>query len=173
MPDLEEAILLHREGLDLRPPGHPDRSGSLNNLANAVMTQFEQRGRMADLEEAILLHREALALTPIGHTNRSLSFNNLANAVRTQFDQLSRIPDLEEAISLYTQAYTVHTWDKFELASDYIYASATMRLKCTLRWAKLAHQYKHKSARIAHQKALLLLEQCLTIFPTPELQHNF
>ncbi|KAI0038296.1 hypothetical protein FA95DRAFT_1505891, partial [Auriscalpium vulgare] len=29
------------------------------------------------------------------------------------------------------------------------------------------------SARNAYGKALLLLEQCLTIFPTPELQHNF
>jgi hypothetical protein len=30
MEDLEEAITYHRQALVLRPPGHPDRSTSLN-----------------------------------------------------------------------------------------------------------------------------------------------
>jgi tetratricopeptide (TPR) repeat protein len=64
MEDLEEAITCHREALALRPHGHPDRSSSLNNLANAVSTRFEQLGRMEDLEEAITCHREALASLP-------------------------------------------------------------------------------------------------------------
>ncbi|KAI0042014.1 hypothetical protein FA95DRAFT_626402 [Auriscalpium vulgare] len=251
-PYLEEAILLHREALTLRPLGHADRSSSLNNLANALMTQFEQLGRMLDLGEAILLHREALELKPPNHPERSLSLNNLAAAVMTQFKQLGRMPDLEEGISLqrqaldlrppghpdhlsslinvastvkfkfehllrkqdleeamsiYNQAYSEHidscypeyihslqglgvcliysdiiqsgstisdqAWDLLELASDYIYAGATVRLECTLTWARLAYQRKHKSAGIAHRKALVLLEQCLTIFPSPQLQHNF
>jgi hypothetical protein len=37
MEDLEEAITYHREALTLRPPGHPDRFMSLNNLASAVL----------------------------------------------------------------------------------------------------------------------------------------
>jgi hypothetical protein len=79
--DLEDAISSHREALTLHPPGHPDRSSSLNNLANALQTRFEQLGRVEDLEDAISSHREALTLRPPGHPDRSSSLNNLANAL--------------------------------------------------------------------------------------------
>jgi hypothetical protein len=36
MQDLEEAITVHRDARALCPPGHPDHSSSLNNLANAI-----------------------------------------------------------------------------------------------------------------------------------------
>jgi hypothetical protein len=39
--DLDEAVSLHRQALELFLPPHPDRSGSLNNLANALLTRFE------------------------------------------------------------------------------------------------------------------------------------
>ncbi|KAG1855216.1 hypothetical protein DFJ58DRAFT_660061 [Suillus subalutaceus] len=39
--DLHKAIALHRETLALRPVGHPDRSSSLNNLANGLCTRFK------------------------------------------------------------------------------------------------------------------------------------
>ena len=35
--DLEDLITDLREKLTLHPPGHPDRSSSLNNLANAFL----------------------------------------------------------------------------------------------------------------------------------------
>jgi hypothetical protein len=44
MPDPEEAITFHRDTLALRPPGHPNRSLSLVNLAIAMQTRFEQTG---------------------------------------------------------------------------------------------------------------------------------
>ncbi|KAI0039840.1 hypothetical protein FA95DRAFT_1550329 [Auriscalpium vulgare] len=160
MSNLKKAIALHRVALKLRPPGHPNRSKSLSNLAIAVLSQFKQLGNMSDLKEAIMLHREALKLNPPGHPERSSILNYMAIAVHTQFKQLGEMSDLEEAIN-------------FELASEYIYAGPTIRLKYTLTWAKLAHQYRHKSAGHAYRKALLLLEQCLTIFPTPQLQHSF
>ena len=71
MEDLEEAISLHRQALTLRARGHPDRSSSLNNLANAMTTRFAQLGGMNDLEEAITFHRQALALRAHGHPDRS------------------------------------------------------------------------------------------------------
>lgn len=40
--DLEEAIALGREALALRPPGHPRRSVSLNNLADEGPAQVGQ-----------------------------------------------------------------------------------------------------------------------------------
>jgi hypothetical protein len=51
---------------------------SLNNLANALQTRFEQLGRMDDLEDAITSYRKALTLRPPGHPARSSSLNNLA-----------------------------------------------------------------------------------------------
>ncbi|TEB23439.1 TPR-like protein [Coprinellus micaceus] len=101
--DLEEAIMLHRQALELRPSGHPGRSSSLNNLANALQTNFEQSGFVGDLEEAIGLHRQVLELRPSGHPGRSSSLNNLANALQTNFRQSGFVGDLEEAIGLHRQ----------------------------------------------------------------------
>ena len=58
--DLDEAICDLATSLHLRPARHPNRSGSLNNLASALSTQFEQKGQFSDLEEGIELHRQAL-----------------------------------------------------------------------------------------------------------------
>lgn len=66
MEDLEKGIRYCREALTLHPPGHPDCSNFLNNLANAVRTRYKQLGRMEDLEEAISCYREALIICPLG-----------------------------------------------------------------------------------------------------------
>jgi len=108
MENLEEAITSHHKALSLRPLGHPERSMSLNKLANSVLTRYERLGRMEDLEEAIAYNREALALRPLGHPDRSVSLNNLACAVRTRYEQLGRMEDLEEAISYNCEALTLH-----------------------------------------------------------------
>jgi hypothetical protein len=50
---LEECIELYLQALDLQPTPHPDRSGSLNNLANALSRRFEQKGQFSDLEESM------------------------------------------------------------------------------------------------------------------------
>jgi len=42
MADLEKGISYHREALTLRPLGHPDRSSSLNGLANAVAARYKE-----------------------------------------------------------------------------------------------------------------------------------
>jgi hypothetical protein len=46
--DVEE-ISLHREPLQLRPTGHPDRLMSLNNLAKIVRVLFEMLGQTKDI----------------------------------------------------------------------------------------------------------------------------
>ncbi|KIJ60748.1 hypothetical protein HYDPIDRAFT_116802 [Hydnomerulius pinastri MD-312] len=71
---------------------------SLNNLASALSTRFEQRGDGKDLDEAIQHHRVALQLLPEGRPDRSTSLNNLANALSTRFEQRGDGNDLDEAI---------------------------------------------------------------------------
>ncbi|KAF9231843.1 CHAT domain-containing protein, partial [Melanogaster broomeanus] len=82
--DLDEAIEHHQNALQLRPEGHPQRSYSLDNLANALRTRFQQRGDGTDLDEAIEHHQSALQLRPEGHPQCSSSLNNLAIALCTR-----------------------------------------------------------------------------------------
>ena len=71
MEDLDEAIVLVREALELRPQGHPLRSDSLNSLANGLSTRYKRLGVMHDLDEAVALGREALDLYPQRYLDRS------------------------------------------------------------------------------------------------------
>ncbi|KAL5478944.1 hypothetical protein ACEPAI_2231 [Sanghuangporus weigelae] len=66
MEDLEEAIALNRAALDSLSEDHPDRSMSLNSIANSLWTRFDHGERIEDLEESIALHRAALDGTPTG-----------------------------------------------------------------------------------------------------------
>lgn len=103
--DLEEAILLHRRTLELRPLPHPQHADSLCNLANALMTQFEQSGHKDNIDEAILLYRQGLELRSSPHPRRPTFLNSLANALQTRYEQNDQlIGDNIEAISLYRQA---------------------------------------------------------------------
>jgi len=69
--DLDKAISLHRDALELHPAGHPDRCTLLGNLANLLTRGSEQSGEREDVDEAISLLRDALDLLPAGHPERS------------------------------------------------------------------------------------------------------
>ena len=84
MDDLNEAIVLGREALSLCPPGHPNRSSSLSNLAVRLSSQYNQVEGMDNLNEAIVLTREVLSLCPPGHPNHLSSLNNLAAALSSR-----------------------------------------------------------------------------------------
>ncbi|KAG1829956.1 TPR-like protein [Suillus variegatus] len=104
MSDLDESIELDRDALLLRPPGHSDRSSSLNNLALSLRDRFRQRGIMSDLDESIELHRDALLLCPPDHPDRSSSLSNLANSLYDRFKQGVIMSELDEAIELHRDA---------------------------------------------------------------------
>ena len=53
--DLDEAISLYRQALELRLPPHPLRSSSLSDLAYALWTQFQQGHQQSDLDESMSL----------------------------------------------------------------------------------------------------------------------
>ncbi|KAG1829949.1 TPR-like protein [Suillus variegatus] len=104
MSDLDESIELLRDALLLYPPGHPDRSLSLNNLALSLRDSFQQRGIMSDLDESIELLRDALLLPPPGRSDRSMYLNNLALSLRERFLQRGMMSDLDESIELHRDA---------------------------------------------------------------------
>ena len=102
--DLKESIEYHQQALELLPVPHPNRSSSINNLAFALVTQFEQMGDLNDLERSIEYFQQALELTPASHPNQSESFDNLASALHTRFQQKGNLNDLEVSIDYHQQA---------------------------------------------------------------------
>ncbi|KDR66899.1 hypothetical protein GALMADRAFT_1135831 [Galerina marginata CBS 339.88] len=102
---LDEAISLNREALELLPPDHPDRSMTLNNLADMIRTQFDKfDGQKIALEEVISLKREALEFSPLPNAGRSMCLVNLAIVLHARFEGDGQKVDLDEAILLNRQA---------------------------------------------------------------------
>jgi tetratricopeptide (TPR) repeat protein len=104
LADMDEAVSLSRAVLDLRPSSHPDRSGALNTLGNALWERYCRTGAMADLEEAISLYCGALELRPSPHPDRSDSLNNLGDSLLDRHRRTGVMADLAEAITLYREA---------------------------------------------------------------------
>jgi hypothetical protein len=101
---LDEAIALHRKALALRTAGHPLRSMSCNNLANALHDRYKSTGVIALLDEAITLHREALSVRPAGHLYRAHLCNDLAGALQSRYAVTGVTALLDEAITLLREA---------------------------------------------------------------------
>ena len=89
------ASVFHRETLSFHPPGHPDRSESLNNLAVTLSSRLKE---VDDLEEVTVLGREALSLPPPRQPDRSMFLKNLALDLSSRYVPLGRICDLNEVI---------------------------------------------------------------------------
>ncbi|KAG6332358.1 hypothetical protein ID866_6730 [Astraeus odoratus] len=98
--DLDGAISLNEQGLELYPVGHADRPPSLANLANCIYARYQPQAALGDLEEAISLHQQALEFYPVGHQNRSSSLASLANCMHSRYKSQGALGDLEEAISI-------------------------------------------------------------------------
>ena len=97
--DLNEAIPLSREALDVCPQTYTNRPGYMNNLVGCLFTRYKQLGEMQDLDEAIVLAQEALDLCPQGHPYRSEYLTNPACRLSTRYNQLGRMGDLTRQLS--------------------------------------------------------------------------
>ena len=61
--DLDEAIVVGREAISLRPQGHPDRSESLENLARYLRSWFTRSGQQKDKDELLSLYAHLVHVT--------------------------------------------------------------------------------------------------------------
>lgn len=95
---LDEATELLREALRLRPSGHPDRTMSCANLADALKMRFYLTRDNALLDESMKLDREALQLCPPGHSRRAETCAHFASSLKEQLRQTGEHPLLDEAI---------------------------------------------------------------------------
>ena len=83
MEDLEEAIRVARQAVDVTPEDHPDLAGRLNNLGLKLQRRYERTGKMEDLEEAIRVARQAVDVTPEDHPDLAGRLNNLGNELES------------------------------------------------------------------------------------------
>ena len=60
--DLEEAVLLNREALDLLPNADEARLHSVTTLCSPLLTRFAHLGQLSDVDDAVVLQREYLVL---------------------------------------------------------------------------------------------------------------
>ncbi|KAF8512788.1 CHAT domain-containing protein [Gautieria morchelliformis] len=154
--DLEGAIYLQRQALELFPASHPHRSSSVSNLATALLTRFEQSGQHEDLEKAISFHREALELRPAPHPDRPVSLTNLATALLTRFEQSGQHHDLETAISLARQAVDLYP------APNPRRSKCLTQLGCALR-----ARFDQSGQQEDLEGAISLHQEALELRPTP------
>ncbi|KAG2340399.1 TPR-like protein [Suillus weaverae] len=98
--DIARAVSLHREALTLCPPGHPERIITLNNLALALKTRYDELDVNEDLNEAIVLHRESLRSRRLDHPERHVTLYSLSLVLCSRFTHTRKNEDIEEAIKL-------------------------------------------------------------------------
>jgi hypothetical protein len=111
MADLEEAVSLHREALELRPSPHPHRSDSLYDLAISLHDMFKVTHVLSDLQEAITCREELLELHyPVGHEDRPGTLRGLADLFQMRFDVMGKEEDLSRIEVLREEADRLSEW---------------------------------------------------------------
>ena len=65
--DLNDAISMYRESLEILPTFHLNWSAA-SNIASVLEARFKLTGQQEDLDEAISFNRRALELLPVQHT---------------------------------------------------------------------------------------------------------
>ncbi|KAJ7227002.1 CHAT domain-containing protein [Mycena pura] len=155
--DLAEAVELQRKALALCPVPHPDHGQgpiritdhgmSLNNLANMLRIQYEQKGNIKDLEETIELHKAALVLRPTPHPERGNSLASMGTLLARRYKSSLLEDDINTSISF------------FQEASTYMFSSLLNRLVHNYTWAQIASQYGHSTVLSAYRAAIDILPQ--------------
>ncbi|KAJ2924464.1 hypothetical protein H1R20_g12641, partial [Candolleomyces eurysporus] len=100
----EEAVVVFRHALHLRPDPHPSRGETLDNIAGALWSCYRQNGDSDILDEAISCSRMALTLSPTPHPDRYRYLGNLASALKEFYHRNDSLEALNEIISLGREA---------------------------------------------------------------------
>jgi tetratricopeptide (TPR) repeat protein len=93
--DLDRALGLWQQAVELTPPGSPGLPPYLSNLAIGLMDHYARTGELSDLEKAIPHYEQAVELTPAGSPNLHVYLNNLGDGLRDRYARMGEMPDLE------------------------------------------------------------------------------
>ncbi|MCM2422185.1 CHAT domain-containing protein [Streptomyces sp. RKAG293] len=101
--DLDEAIRLTREALDLIDDDHPDAGRYLSNLGVALAERAEPAGSDDRLDEAIEVCRAAVRSSPPGPA-RIPRLSNLGSALYARYERFGDLADLDEDVDCQREA---------------------------------------------------------------------
>ncbi|MFH8477209.1 tetratricopeptide repeat protein [Streptomyces sp. NPDC018000] len=100
LADLDQAVAVARQAVEVAPSGHPDRAALLNNLGSALRARFERRGDLAGLDQAVELARQALAESPVDGPRYPTILSNLGA-------MLWEVGRREEALAVAMEAVAI------------------------------------------------------------------
>ncbi|KAF8198897.1 CHAT domain-containing protein, partial [Mycena galopus ATCC 62051] len=101
--DLDRAVSIQEDALELTPDSHPDKAGLLENHSYFLYHRFECLGNLEDLNLSVSQSQDAIRLTPDGHPGKGSRLNRLAESAITRFERLGDLGDLNTAV-LHRQA---------------------------------------------------------------------
>ncbi|KAF6745227.1 CHAT domain-containing protein [Ephemerocybe angulata] len=124
LTDLNNAILLLQQAVDLISGRDGALPSQLCNLGAALAHRFEWRGDLADIDYAIALLQQAVELTPRGHatlptrltatdlTPRGSAdlpgyLSSLGTSVARRYERTNELSDITEAISMQQKAVEI------------------------------------------------------------------
>ena len=102
--DLDKAIEVTQQAVDLTPEGHSDLPALLNNLGSHLSDRYYLTSDKVDLDKAIEVTQQAVDLTPKGHSDLPKRLNNLGSHLSDRCSLTNEKADLDRAISLHTQS---------------------------------------------------------------------
>jgi tetratricopeptide (TPR) repeat protein len=79
--DLEEAIRLSGEAVNLTPEDSQARAKRLSNHAIRLAERYGMRGEITDLEDAICYMRQVVGIIPKDDPDKAMYLNNLGTAL--------------------------------------------------------------------------------------------
>ncbi|KAF4331600.1 tetratricopeptide-like helical [Fusarium beomiforme] len=160
MAELEEAIQIARQAVNLTPTSHPDHADRLSNLGNKVKRRYERTGEMAELEEAIQIARQAVDLAPPGHPDREVCLNNLGNKLERRYERTGEMVYLGEAIQIARQS--VHS-----IPTDHPNRAAGLNNLGN----KLERRYERTGEIVDLEEAIKLAKQSVDLAPPGHPYH--
>lgn len=152
MSDVEEAIILSREVLDILPKAYLERASALCILGTTLRIRFERLTRADDIMDALKAHREACGKDYVHLEDRPMFLSVLGWTLFRRYSVLRNTEDLTEAIALQREAL---------LSCDHnaAFRHQILYLLGLALWAKFHQDGKMQEldeAIDAHRKALSL-----------------
>lgn len=149
--DIDDAVKLRRETLQLEPMDLPSRVDSLNGLAGALMFRFYALSNMDDLDEMIEVSRNCVVVASGGQA--ALAHHYLASALFLRAERVYSKEDLSESIDNSRQALKLCSEEGGAYRQMLNQLSASLRTRFSLD----NKPDDLREANECHQRALALI----------------